>query len=555
MKNKQELEIFLQTLLSHGYEHELVEFKEAKHGYDLDKLGKYFSALSNEANLKDQTSAWLVFGIDDNKNIVGSQFRAERAKLDSLKLEVAQNTDLGLTFIEIYEVFTEKGRVVLFEIPMAPKGIPIAWKGHYYGRHGESLTALNTAEYEKIRSQAQSDWSAKIIEDASLEDLSPDAIAKARNNYLAKNPKLADEIATWDDITFLNKAKLCIKGKITHTAILLLGKNESEHFISPAIAQITWILKDRDNMEKDYQHFSCPFLLNVEEIYQKIRNLKYRYIANNSLFPEEVDRYDPYVIREILNNCIAHQDYTLRGRTNVVEYEDDKLIFVNMGDFIPKNIEEVLRINAPEPMYRNPFLLSAMINLNMIDAIGSGIKNIFDIQRKRFFPLPDYEFANRKVQVTITGKILDMNYARKLATLPDLSIFDVIALDKVAKHKELTADETALLKDKQLIEGRKPNFYISAKVANITGEEIDYIKQRGIDDNYCQKIILDYIELCKEAKTVDLARILLEKLPDVLSETQKKNKIRNILQKLKNKGLIYPDGRRWKLSANQFKPI
>ena len=122
---------------------------------------------------------------------------------------------------------------------------------------------------------------------------------------------------------------------------LLLGKNESEHFISPAIAQITWILKDRDNMEKDYQHFSCPFLLNVEEVYKKIRNLKYRYIANNSLFPEEVDRYDPYVIREILNNCIAHQDYTLRGRINVVEYEDDKLIFVNMGDFIPKNIESL----------------------------------------------------------------------------------------------------------------------------------------------------------------------------------------------------------------------
>jgi ATP-dependent DNA helicase RecG len=129
MKNKQELEIFLQTLLSHGYEHELVEFKEAKHGYDLDKIGTYFSALSNEANLQDQTSAWLVFGIDDNNNIVGSQFRAERAKLDHLKLEIAQNTDLGLTFIEIYEVFTEKGRVVLFEITMAPKGIPIDWKG------------------------------------------------------------------------------------------------------------------------------------------------------------------------------------------------------------------------------------------------------------------------------------------------------------------------------------------------------------------------------------------------------------------------------------------
>lgn len=50
---------------------------------------------------------------------------------------------------------------------------------------------------------------------------------------------------------------------------------------------------------KDYEHFSIPFLLAVNDVYNKIRNLRYRYITSQiSLFPNEVDQYDPYIIRE-----------------------------------------------------------------------------------------------------------------------------------------------------------------------------------------------------------------------------------------------------------------
>jgi ATP-dependent DNA helicase RecG len=59
----QELEQTLKHLLSLGAETEIVEFKEAKNTYDFSKLGKYFSALSNEANLNRKSCAWLVFGV------------------------------------------------------------------------------------------------------------------------------------------------------------------------------------------------------------------------------------------------------------------------------------------------------------------------------------------------------------------------------------------------------------------------------------------------------------------------------------------------------------
>lgn len=539
----------LQQFLVANDESEVLEYKEAKNQYDFEKLGKYFSALSNEANLMRKSDAWLIFGIKDDKSIVGTNFRNDTKSLHSLKAEIANHTTNRITFKEIYETELENKRVVLFQIPSAPQGVPVAWRGHYYGRDASELQPLNIEEFERIRSQiANFDWSIQICKDATIEDLSIEAIDKARELYVRKNPKLASEVPTWDNLTFLNKAKLCIKGQITNTAILLLGKSESEHFISPAIAKITWILKDKDNVQKDYEHFSCPFILSVEEVYKKIRTLKYRYIRKDTLFPEEVDSYDPYIIREALNNCIAHQDYTLGGKINVVEFEDRKLVFSNKGAFIPKTIEHVLLSDAPEEKYRNKFLADAMINLNMIDTIGSGIKKMFSIQRSKYFPLPEYNFENESVKVTIEGKILDINYAMKLASLPDLNLEEIILLDKVQKAKTLTIGEASILKRKNLIEGKRPNYYISSHVAQATDQKDEYIKMRGLNDEHYQAMILQYLKKFEKGKKADFERLLLDKLPDALDEQQKKNKVKNILQKLKMLGSIDPVGHEWILS-------
>ena len=138
---KDELIKTLDELRGLPAETEVFEFKEAKNDYDFRKLGKYFSALSNEANLKGTPHAWLIFGIKDRgRIIVGSRFRSERKDLDSLKGEIAGKTTNRVTFIEIYELLLADGRVLMLQIPAAPKGIPIAFEGHYYGRDGEELS-------------------------------------------------------------------------------------------------------------------------------------------------------------------------------------------------------------------------------------------------------------------------------------------------------------------------------------------------------------------------------------------------------------------------------
>jgi ATP-dependent DNA helicase RecG len=517
-------------------ETEVFEFKEAKNVYDSRKLGKYFSALSNEANLKGAPHAWLVFGIKDHgRTIVGTRFRLERKELDKLKGEIAAKATNRITFMEIYELPLPEGRVLMFRIPAAPRGIPIAFEGHYYGRDGEELSPLNLEEIERIRAQSMTaDWSAVIVHDATINDLDPAAIEKARKNYKDKFPNLANDVDSWDDQTFLNKAKLTIKGKITRTAIVLLGRTEVEYFISPAEAKIRWLLKDARGNDKDYHIESCPLLLAVDKIYSKIRNLKYRYMQDGTLFPDEVDQYEPFIIREAINNCIAHQDYTKGGRINVVEM-DDQLVFTNLGSFIPGSVERVVREDAPEEHYRNKFLATAMFNLKMVDTAGGGIKKMFNYQRARFFPMPEYDLSKERVKVTIIGKVLDMDFARVLANKRDLDLADIITLDKVQKKKMLTEYETRRLKAKQLIEGRKPNYHISFDVAEKTNMQADYIKTRGLKDDHFKKLILEYLDKYKQASKEDIDKLLLDILPGVLDEKQRKNKIRNLIYAMSKK--------------------
>jgi len=136
--------------------------------------------------------------------------------------------------------------------------------------------------------------------------------------------------------------------------------------------------------------------------------------------------------------------------------------------------------DAPEEHYRNRFLATAMFNLKMVDTAGGGIRKMFNYQRERFFPMPEYDLSKEKVKVTVIGKVLDMDFARVLAKKQDLSLDEIIMLDKVQKKKVLSETEIERLRVKGLIEGRKPNFHISYDVAEKTNLKAEYIKNTGV---------------------------------------------------------------------------
>lgn len=247
------------------------------------------------------------------------------------------------------------------------------------------------------------------------------------------------------------------------------------------------------------------------------------------MFPIEFDQYDPYVIREALHNCVAHQDYTLKGRINIIE-KKDKLLFLNEGSFIPGNIERLFEPGYMPTYYRNDFLVKAMVNLGMIDTITSGICRIFELQKKRYFPMPDYDLSEtNRVKVTIYGKVIDENYTRILFNKTDLSITTVISLDRVQKHIKITKGEYGMLKQQKLVEGCYPNIYVSSIVAEITGDKAQYIKNKALDDTFYKKMIVQYLSQYGSASREDMHTLLMDKISDALNIKQKEAKIKNLL--------------------------
>lgn len=352
------------------------------------------------------------------------------------------------------------------------------------------------------------------------------------------------------DATFLNKAKVTVQGKITRTALILLGKEDSEHFLSPFVAKIRWSLKDKDNQNKDYEIFSIPFILAVDKFRAKVRNVKYHMVRNDSMFPDEMMRYDIFNLREPLHNCIAHQDYTKCARIEVVEVEDDRLIFQNYGQFLPDSIESVVQRDCPESVYRNRFLTDAMRNLNMIETEGGGIKKMFNKQRVRLFPMPEYDLSDEKVKVTIIGRVIDEAFARILTENQDLTLIQIMLLDKVQKHKELSVEEIKFLKSHNYIEGRKPNFYLSAKVVKPTKNrklKSAYIHNKAFDNEHYRNLILQYLDKFGRATREDIGVLLWDKLPAHLDadENKKKGKIGNLLSSLRIAGKIRFENGYW----------
>lgn len=551
--NSGDLTLLLDRLLAQTGEHEWVEFKRND---DPHTIGEYISALSNAAALDGEPFGYMVWGIEDEtRRVLGTRFKPastkERGQILDLWLHQFLRPKLDFRF----EAFDYQGQsVVVLRVPAATAQ-PVSFHEVEYIRiHSAKVKLSGHADKEArlwARLNTRTDWSAELVSSATVADLDSSALAVGRQRFAEKHPHLADEIAVWDVATLLSKLKLSRGGQLTRAALLLFGKDESAQFL-PLPSQVSWVLKDADGTVLDYQHYGLPLLLAPDALFARVRNLTVRYLPPGTLFPTEVPQYDAWVIREALHNAIAHQDYAVGGRVNVIE-KPDELIFSNIGRFLPGKVERLLTQDQSPEQYRNPCLTQAMVALKLIDTVGSGIRRMFIEQRKRFFPLPDYliEPDQQRVEVRITGRILGEQYTHTLMQQPDLSLMDVFLLDKVQKRQPISTDDARALRGRKLIEGRSPNIHVSARVAQVMGEQAQHTLNKGLDSAYYRELVLQHLRNFTACKRDELENVLLAKLPDVLTEVQKRNRVKNLLADLSRRKLIEPDrkgpGARWRL--------
>ena len=519
------------------------EFKNLKNSFCGDEKDDVISYVSAIANME---GGFLVVGVHDKTlEIVGTDtYNYDRQKAILRLTDRCAN--LSSEGLDIEEFITDdtKKKVWVISIPKHRPKLPVYAHDKAWQRIEDSLVELTSERLNAILEETSPtyDWSAETIIEATLDDLDSRALQKAREEYKSVHPRLAEEVDAWSDMELLGRAGVAVKGKLTRAAILLLGKPTAVHYLAPSVATVTWVLVDEHDEKRDYEHFTIPFLLTVDEALAKIRNLNQRILPGGTLFPDIVKQYDEYSIREILHNAIAHQDYTMQERVTMVE-TPNSVTFSNGGYFLPGSVRNAIEQTGPQKYYRNYALCQGMVSFNMIDTIGRGIRKVFTEQQKRYFPMPDYQIdqAKKEVSVKIYGKLINEQYYRLLKANPDLSLYDCIALDMVQKHETIDKDIAARLRKLHLVEGRYPKLFLSAYTAKtVDNKELktEYIRNKSFNDLHFKDMIVQYLRSFGGATRSELNTLLQTKLSDVLTEEQKIRKIGNMLSALKKDGVI-----------------
>lgn len=527
------------------------EFKNLKNSFCGDEKNDVISYVSAIANMDGGD---LVIGVHDKTlEIVGTDtYNYDKQKAILRLTERCVNLSTEDLYIDEFITDDTNRKVWVIHIPKHLPKRPVFAHNKAWQRIEDSLVEMTAERMSAILDEpifSETDWSAQIVSDATIDDLDEVAIAKARMMFKKVHSRIPEaEVNAWTVETFLSKCGIMKNGGITRAAIILLGKYESAFKLRPAVVQVTWTRRDEKQDVVDYEHFTVPFILTVDEILSKIENLTMREMPGGTLFPDTMKQYDDYTIREALHNCIAHQDYTMQQRINFVE-NPTYLYYSNAGSFIPGTLENALTNEEPQAYFRNECLCRAMVDFNMIDTVSRGIKKMFNEQWRRHFPMPDYEIdaKNRKVSVRIYGNEINKQYTNLLKTNDSLTLWDCISLDAVQKGRTIHEDVAQNLLNRGLIEGEAPNYTISLGIAKATNQLQGYTKQKGLDKEKMKQMILQYLKNAGTdgAKRDSIYEYIKDVMPQVKTHEQQLRLLGDILSALSVDKLIYAKGRIW----------
>ena len=551
----QELQQYL--LREFPQENARCEWKEMKNLKNLFAGDEKNDVISYVAAIANMEGGHLVIGVQDKTlEIVGTDLSKFNLNAQSAVWKLLEHcTNWSSEGLSIDEYTTEDSHktVWIIHIPKHLPRRPVYAHKKAWQRVEDSLVEMTQERLAAILEEPvfeAKDWSAEIVPNAVLTDLDELAVAKARvmfkKVHASKIP--AEEIDAWTVEELLSNSGIMIDGKLTRAAIILLGKPVSVFKLRPAVVEVTWTLRDERQEVVDYEHFTAPFILTVDQILSKIRNLTMRELPGGTLFPETMKQYDDYTIREALHNAIAHQDYTLQQRINFVE-NPGYLYYANGGSFIPGTLQNVLTTKGPQRYFRNECLCRAMVNFNMIDTVSRGIKKMFNEQWKRHFPMPDYEIdaLNKEVGVKIYGNTINEKYTELLKENNTLTLEDCILLDAVQKRHRISEKDVVALLNRGLLEGDTSEYNISLDIAKKTKQLPYYTHNRGLDKAKLQHMILQYLQNAGSvgAKRDAIFDYLRDVLPRNKTPEQQERMVGNILAEMKEAEIVIVKGRIW----------
>jgi ATP-dependent DNA helicase RecG len=539
-------------VLLESKESEHLEFKEAKNSYEFEDLVKYCVAIANERGGR------FVLGISDKlpRKIVGSHAFPD---LDQTKANVSDRLRLRVNAQVIQH---PDGRVVVFDVPSRPIGMPIHYKGAYWMRSGESLVPMTPDQLKRIFEESGPDFSAEIAKNATFADL--DAVAIARFREMWKRKSGNSSLDSLTDIQLLTDAELLVGDAVTYGALILFGSGKA---LGRHLAQSEVVFEYRSSEAsvqfQQRKEFREGFFLFDDELWKTInlRNDVQHY--QEGLFVWDIQTFNEKVVREAILNAVSHRDYRLHGSVFVRQYPK-KIEIVSPGGFPPGiTPENILLRQSP----RNRRIAEAFARCGLVERSGQGADRMFEECIKESKPRPDFAGTDDyQVSLTLKGEVQNPRFLMFLqqVTAEGFGPFttqDLLVLDAVQRDEPVPPslkDRLSYLRDRTIVEvtgrGRGAKPILSRRLYAFLGKKGVYTRRRGLDRETNKALLLQHIENFRQegSRLQDLLQVLpqlsRDQVQKLLGELKKERRINS--KGKTNAARWYPEDTRSEVAPN-----
>lgn len=515
-------------------EHEHLEFKEARRRYDFDLLVRYCAALANEGGGR------LILGVSDSppRKVVGSGAFAD---LQRTKAGLVERLRLR---VETREIAHPDGRVVVFEVPPRPLGVPIQYNGAYWMRAGENLVPMTTDQIKRILNESVPDFSAEICPDGSLDDLDSRAIQRFRQLWARKSGNHSLLHANHEQL--LTDAELLIDGSPRYAALILLGKHSAlGRFLPQAETVFEYRSKHGSTTYQERKEYRKGFLLYDADLWETLNLRNEVQQIREGLFVRDFLTFNQAVVREAILNAISHRDYQMPSSVFVRQFPSE-LQIVSPGGFPPGITEEnILRRQYP----RNRRICETLQRCGFVERSGQGMSRMFQESVREGKPRPDFAGTDEyQVAITLRGQIQNPQFLRFLErvgaerlstfTTEDYLVLDLLSRDE--KVPEPLQQRLPFLMEQGVVErfgrGRGVRHILSRRLYGLLGRKGVYTRKRGLDREMNKELLLRHIrEAGPEGSRLQEFRQVLPPLS--------RGQVQALLRELKAEGRIHSKGR------------
>ena len=421
-----------------------VEFKKAEHNYPFaggqktDPRDRRHCVLGYVVALANEKGGRLALGMADAypHEVAGSDFAENET--GNLEDEIYERLHIRVRTEELYD--EKQRRVLVINVPSRPIGKALRFEGVPLMRVGENLREMDDAEYFSIISEQDPDFSSRVCDGLTMEDLDAEAVENMRK-LIADKQKRTD--ANTIPLQQLLKDLLLIDGdgNLKYAALLLLGKSEA---INCYLPQANVVIEYRTNQSQvrysARQEYRLPLFVAIEKIWEYIDQPACNPLLHINDLPRILDcpAFNKETIREALINAMIHRSLQM-GSDIFIHLYPDMVEISNPGGFpYGVNIGNILTVNSSP---RSRLMAEVIEKTGLIERSGQGVDIMFTNCIKEGKPLPDYSYSDDyQVDLRFYGEIPDdafYLFAQDICHTPELesqmNTFDWLTLHYIWK--------------------------------------------------------------------------------------------------------------------------